>query len=194
MVSQLMSHRKNPLKRRGATNVTIAPTKKSRILLMKQLAKKYYRDKIKKVKKFDYFNIFYEQNKLIFPWLKKDALRYHIRAINYNDTTTSSTTTKGTTTTHDQDPNFLETTIIDQHQVSHTWFGYDIIAKRYWGGWISFILNGFTPLRLRAPVHLGLYLTKNSFFNFVIGNNTKSWWSTQRNKYCKNETKKRKLC
>ena len=81
---------------------------------------------------YDYFNCFYDENKLIFPRLKKDTLRWHIRAINKKEDTnddTTNTTTTSTTTRKGHGPNFLETTIIDQHQVSVTWFRYDIIAK-----------------------------------------------------------------
>ena len=68
-----------------------------------------------------------KKNKLIYPWLKKDALCWHVRANNKlvnstNITTTTTTSTSTTTsTTHDQTPNCLETTIIDQNQVSITW-------------------------------------------------------------------------
>jgi len=59
------------------------------------------------------------KKKLIYPWLKKYTLRWHIRAVNERESKTTTTTT--TTTTEEQDPNCLETTIIDQHQVSLTW-------------------------------------------------------------------------
>ena len=121
------------MKRKGAAFDTNAPTKRARIALMKQLAKKYKKSKINKVNVYDYFNRFYVENKLIFPWLKKDTLRWHICAINKkeqttNDGTTINTTTS-TTTGEGHAPNFSETTIIDQHQVSFTWFRYDIIPK-----------------------------------------------------------------
>ena len=47
---------------------------------------------------YDYFNCFYDENKLIFPWLKKDTLRRHIRAINKKEDTTNDGTTFNTTT------------------------------------------------------------------------------------------------
>ena len=83
MVSRLRSYC-NPLKRKGAAvdTGTDAPTKRVRITLMKQLAKKYKKSKINKVNVYDYFNRFYVENKLIYPWLKKDTLRCHIGAIN----------------------------------------------------------------------------------------------------------------
>ena len=62
-----------------------------------------------------------KKNKLIYPWLKKDALRWHDRANNKLVNSTSITTTTTTSTTHDQTPNCLETTIIDRNQVSITW-------------------------------------------------------------------------
>ena len=132
MVSQLLSY-PNPLKSKGAVVDTDAPTKRARITLMKQLAKKYEKSKINKVNVYDYFNCFYVENKLIFPWLKKDTLRRHIRAINKkedttNDGTTINTTTS-TTTGKGYAPNFSETNMIDQHQVSVTWFRYDIVSK-----------------------------------------------------------------
>ena len=134
MVSRLLSYR-NPLKRKCATPVdTNTPTKRARITVMKQLAKKYEKNKINKVNIYDYFNCFYDENKLIFPWLKKDNLRWHIRAIKKkedttDDDSTSVTTTTSTTSGKGHAPNFLETSITDQHQVSFTWFGYDIIPE-----------------------------------------------------------------
>ena len=74
MVSRLRSYH-NPLKRKGAAVDTNAPTKRTKITLMKQLAKKYKKNKINKVNVYDYFNCRYDENKLIFPWLKKDTLR-----------------------------------------------------------------------------------------------------------------------
>ena len=62
-----------------------------------------------------YFNCFFEKNKLIYPWLKKDTLCWHVRANNklLNFTSATTTTTMTTSTTHDQTPNCLETTAID---------------------------------------------------------------------------------
>ena len=48
MVSRLRSYR-NPLKRKGDAVDTDAPTERARITLMKQLAKKYEKNKINKV-------------------------------------------------------------------------------------------------------------------------------------------------
>ena len=131
IVSRLLC-RRNPLKRKCAAVDTDAATKRARVTLMKQMAKKYKKNKIDKVNVYTYFNCFYEENKLIFPWLKKDTLRWHIRAINKKENTNDdkiNTTTTSITTAKGHAPNFLETTIIDQHQVSLTWFGYDIIPK-----------------------------------------------------------------
>ena len=132
MVLQLLSYR-NPLTRKGAAVDIDAPTKRARVTRMKQLAKKYEKSKINKVNVYDFFFCFYVENKLIFPWLKKDTLRWHIRALNKKEQTTNDgtaiNTTTSTTTGEGHAPNFSETTIIDQHQVSVTWFRYDIIPK-----------------------------------------------------------------
>ena len=123
MVSRILTYR-NPLKRKGRDiPKDNAPAKKARVVMMKQLAKEYNKDKNKDNNITYYFNCFYEKNKLIYPWLKKDTLRWHIRANNKLVTTkTSSKTTTTTTTTGTNQPtNCSETEIIDQNQVSITW-------------------------------------------------------------------------
>ena len=49
---------------------------------MKELAKIYEKDKINKAIMSCDFNSFFAKNKLIYPWLKKDTLRWHIHAMN----------------------------------------------------------------------------------------------------------------
>ena len=126
MVSRILIYR-NPLKRKKAdTSKSNAPAQKAGVVMMKQLVKEYNKVKNKENDVTYYFNCFFEKNKLIYPWLKKDTLRWHVRANNKLVNSTSATTTKTKTTststnTNDQPPNCLETTIIDQNQVSITW-------------------------------------------------------------------------
>lgn len=58
--------------------------------------------------------------------VEKDGLRWHVCANKKLSNTTTNTTS---TSKQDQTPNYFETTIIDQNQVSITWHRYDIITK-----------------------------------------------------------------
>ena len=119
MVSRILTYC-NPLKRKGRDiPKDNAPAKKARVVMMKQLAKEYNKDNNITY----YFNCFYEKNKIIYPWLKKDALRWHIRANNklVKSTTKTKTTTTGTSTSTNQPTKCSETEIIDQNQVSIIW-------------------------------------------------------------------------
>jgi len=120
MVARRNPSRRNPLKRKSDATKTSSPTKKARLVLMKELAEIYKNDELNKDNLCYYFNCFYEKKKLIYPWLKKDTLRWHIRAMNKKGNVTKTTT--NTTNAYEQDPNCVETITIDQHQVSLTWF------------------------------------------------------------------------
>ena len=57
-----------------------APTKKARVNHMKELAKKYITMYEKcENKKSCYFNDYYKTKKMIYPWLSKETLRWHVR-------------------------------------------------------------------------------------------------------------------
>ena len=57
-----------------------APIKKARLLFMKKLGSEYLNSQHNG--KF-WFNTFYEEQKIIYPWLKKEPLRWHIRRLNH---------------------------------------------------------------------------------------------------------------
>ena len=53
-----------------------APIKRARLLVMKRLASEYLSSDLNG--KFQY-DTFYKQSKKVYPWLKKELLRWHIR-------------------------------------------------------------------------------------------------------------------
>ena len=56
-----------------------APQKKARVKLMKELATKYVNKSNKLiVKDTRYFNNYYNEKKMVFPWLAKESLRWHV--------------------------------------------------------------------------------------------------------------------
>ena len=82
---QIARQTRSSLKRKKEELMSNAPVEKSRIEVMKALANKYKESKFNK-DKFISFSEFYNVNKDIYPWLKKESLRWHIRE-NMNDTT-----------------------------------------------------------------------------------------------------------
>ena len=58
-----------------------APTKKARVNQMKELAKTYITMIYEKCgnNKYCYFNDYYKAKKMIYPWLSKETLRWHVR-------------------------------------------------------------------------------------------------------------------
>ena len=64
-----------------------APIKKARLSLMKKLGTEYLKvDHNIRNNKFR-FNKYYDEKKLIYPWLKKESLRWHIRQFNKDNCT-----------------------------------------------------------------------------------------------------------
>ena len=82
-------------KRRLHENKINYSSKKAKVTLMKELVLQY--DKLKslnKVNNHSLFQSFYDEKKILFPWLKKETLRWHVR----KSKTTSTNSTKATTT------------------------------------------------------------------------------------------------
>jgi len=68
-------------KRMNEETVTHAPVKKRRVATMKELAEEFNKNKLKN-RETNFFDQFYNEHVLIFPWLKKESLRWHIRSSN----------------------------------------------------------------------------------------------------------------
>ena len=80
---------RSSLKRKKEQLISNAPIKKARIQVMKALANKY-KDSCKINKdKINSFTEFYKVNKDIYPWLRKESLRWHIREDNISTDTTT---------------------------------------------------------------------------------------------------------
>jgi len=103
---------RSSLKRKKEQLISNAPIKKARIEMMKQLATKFKKSKLNK-DKVTYFNEFYKVQKDIYPWLKKESLRWHIRA----SEVTKTTAMKDTTNLPENNQNTLHSFNINQSQV-----------------------------------------------------------------------------
>ena len=69
---------RSSLKRKKQELISNAPIKKARIQVMKELATKFKESNLNKDKVNNYTK-FYKLQKDIYPWLKKESLRWHIR-------------------------------------------------------------------------------------------------------------------
>jgi len=87
MVSQRLLSTRNQLKRKTLELQTNAPVKKARVLKMKELAEMFQNEKNNNddnnshTNTKNYFTSFYSRNKAIYPWLTKEVLRWHVRAL-----------------------------------------------------------------------------------------------------------------
>ena len=68
---------RSSLAKKRIDNFRFLPTKKARINIMKQLARNFVKKKPNK-KHSQYFINFYNETKLIYDWLNKETLRWHI--------------------------------------------------------------------------------------------------------------------
>ncbi len=79
MPSQRSVSTRNQLKRKALELQTNAPVKKARVNKMKELAEMFEKEKKINSNNSNYFNEFYVTQKLIYPWLSKESLRWHTR-------------------------------------------------------------------------------------------------------------------
>ena len=111
MPSQRLVSTRNQRKRKALELQTNAPVKKARVAKMKELALMYDKENNGN-NSSNYFNEFYLKQKIIYPWLTKESLRWHIRVkkkLNIDTTSTDKSTNKTVT---------LESVSIDQnHEV-----------------------------------------------------------------------------
>ena len=83
-------------KRRLIENKVNYSSKKAKVKLMKELVLQY--NKLRSLNKvnnnYSLFQNFYEEKKVLFPWLKKESLRWHLRkSISTNNMEATVTTT-----------------------------------------------------------------------------------------------------
>ena len=86
-------------KRRLHENKVNYSSKKAKVKLMKELVLQY--NKLRSLNKvnnnsYSFFQCFYDEKKVLFPWLKKESLRWHLRmskSISTNDMEATVSTT-----------------------------------------------------------------------------------------------------
>ena len=108
---------RNQRKRKVLELQTNAPVKKARVSKMKELAEMY-----KSGKGYDkndnnnsnYFNNFFMKQKVVYPWLTKESLRWHVRLLNSKKKLDKITTT--TKESCDNKTRILELVVTDHSQ------------------------------------------------------------------------------
>ena len=78
MPSRKLLITRSSLERKKQELISNAPIKKARIQVMKELISKFKESNLNK-DKVNNFSKFYQLQKFIYPWLKKESLRWHIR-------------------------------------------------------------------------------------------------------------------
>ena len=79
MPSQRLVLTRNQQKRKALELKTNAPVKKARVAKMKELALMYEKENTSSNNNSNYFNDFFLREKLVYPWLTKESLRWHVR-------------------------------------------------------------------------------------------------------------------
>ena len=114
MVSRKILVTRSSKQRRSIENAKNAPVKKMRVTKMKQLANEYIRKEKSMINNFN-FNLFYKQNKTIYPWLQKEAFRWHVRSKKVNKLNKNDYSTTSSDISNESDDSLLDST----SQVSH---------------------------------------------------------------------------
>lgn len=140
-------------KRKIEQNANNQQVKKARIQLMKEIARKFNKNKFNSNKSTYYdFNVLYNEQKKILPWLKKESLRWHVRA-SAADKKKKETATKNDSLIVKPNHQMREINKIHFTHVSFYMHRVHIlISPVSWMGW-GRVCTHFecTPLRLRAP-------------------------------------------
>ena len=100
MPSQRLVSTRNQQKRKALELKTNAPVKKARVAKMKELALMYEKESTSSNNNSNYFNDFYLREKLVYPWLTKESLRWHVRVkkkLNIDTTSIDKCTNKTVT-------------------------------------------------------------------------------------------------
>ena len=115
---KLLVTTRNQRKRKALELQTNAPVKKARVSKMKELATMYKTgkecDRNNDTNESNYFDIFFMKQKVVYPWLTKESLRWHVRVLNSQKKQNMTTTT--TEVSCDNKTRFLESIVIDHNQ------------------------------------------------------------------------------
>ena len=79
MPSQRSVLTRNQRERKALELKTNAPVKKARVAKMKELALMYEKENTYSNNNSNYFNEFYLRQKLVYHWLTKESLHWHVR-------------------------------------------------------------------------------------------------------------------
>ena len=102
-------------KRRLHENHMNYTSKKMRVSMMKGLVLEYNKIKCKNKVDTNLFHNFYIEKKVLFPWLKKESLRWHVQKKEVKDT--SSTTSDNSSTNPKSTKDTSGSLIINQSQI-----------------------------------------------------------------------------
>ena len=106
----------NQQKRKALELQSNAPVKKARVSKMKELATMFKTvNRNNDSNKSNYFNSFFIKQKVVYPWLSKESLRWHVRALNSQNKENMITTTTEEESC-DNKTRILESIVIDHNQ------------------------------------------------------------------------------
>ena len=107
---------RNQRKRKALELQTNAPVKKARVSKMKELATMFKTvNRNNHSNKSNYFNTFFIEQKVVYPWLSKESLRWHVRALNSQNKENMITTTTEEESC-DNKTRILESIVIDHNE------------------------------------------------------------------------------
>ena len=107
---------RNQRKRKALELQSNAPVKKARVSKMKELATMFKTvNRNNDSNKSNYFNSFFIKQKVVYPWLSKESLRWHVRALNSQNKENMITTTTEEESC-DNKTRILESIVIDHNQ------------------------------------------------------------------------------
>ena len=107
---------RNQRKRKALELQTNAPVKKARVSKMKELATMFKTmNRNNDSNRSNYFNSFFIKQKVVYPWLSEETLRWHVRALNSQNKENMITTTTEEESC-DNKTKILEPIVIDHNQ------------------------------------------------------------------------------
>ena len=113
---KLLVTTRNQRKRKALELQTNAPVKKARVSKMKELATMFKTvNRNNDSNKSNYFNSFFIKQKVVYPWLIKESLRWHVRALNSQNKENMITTTTEEESCYNK-TRILESIVIDHNQ------------------------------------------------------------------------------
>ena len=107
---------RNQRKRKALELQSNAPVKKARVSKMKELATMFKTmNRNNDSNRSNYFNSFFIKQKVVYPWLSEETLRWHVRALNSQNKENMITTTTEEESC-DNKTRILESIVIDHNQ------------------------------------------------------------------------------